>query len=468
MKRHLYILLVCGIILPSCRHYKGLYSDYVRPDSLTVPTNLYRSTLLDSIHLLATDTVSFGSMPWREVFTDRHLQQLIERALTENTDIRKADLNIRKAEQGLRISRVAFLPQISFNPQGTVNSFDFGKAVTTYSVPIQASWQVDIFGTLRNTKKQAEMGLYQTRAAKQAAQTAIICAVANLYYTLEMLDEQLATTRATAELWKKNVEAMEIMWQAGWANAAAVSQTKANLLSILTNIPAMENSIRQAENALCTLLHEPSQEVTRGILSDVHFPARLSAGLPLQLLYNRPDVRAAELQMAYAYYGVLGARGAFYPQLTLSGSIGWTNNAGVIVNPGKILASFVGGLTQPLIGLLPNSKLRANLELAKIEQELASLNFQQRLLDAGNEVNDALSAYQTATQRIKEQTNLVGELEQAVEQTEYIFRTDSSVSYLETLAAQQNLLQARLNLVSSQFDKIQAAISLYQALGGGN
>ena len=462
MKKYIY-MIICGAALASCSGTKGLYSNYERPDSIGVPSELFRDTL-NADKTLAADTANFGNMPWRKVFTDQRLQTLIEKALAENTDIKKADITVRQAEQGLKISRLAFLPQVSLSPQAQVSSYDFGKAVVAYNIPIQASWQADIFGTLRNAKKQNEMTLYQTRAAKQATQTAIICAVANLYYTLEMLDEQLATTKATAEIWNKNVEAMEAMWQAGWTNAAAVSQTKANRISIMTSIPTLENNVRQTENALCELLHETSHSIPRGRLSEVQMPSQLGVGVPLQLLQNRPDVRAAELQMAYAYYGVLGARGAFYPQLTISGSAGWTNNVGAIVNPGKLLASLIGQLTQPLFA---QGKLRANLAIAKLQQEGAQMDFEQTLLKAGNEVNDALLSFQSAQQRISGHRELVKELEKSVESTEFLFRTDNTVSYLETLSAQQNLLQAKLNLISAQFDKIQSTISLYQALGGG-
>lgn len=463
MKKYIYILL-CGLVLTSCGQYKSLYSDYERPDTLGIPQELFRDTA-SADGVLAADTTNFGNMPWRDVFTDPRLQVLIERALAENSNMRKADINIRQTEQGLKVARLAYFPTVALSPQGTITSYDFGKATQAYNIPVQASWQADIFGTLRNAKKQSEMTLYQTRAAKQATQTAIICAVANMYYTLEMLDEQLATTRATAEIWNKNVEAMDAMWQAGWTNAAALSQTKANRLSILTNIPTLENSIRQTENQLCALLHETPHSIERGTLAEAVLPENLSVGVPVQLLSNRPDVRAAELQMAYAYYGVLGARGAFYPKLTISGSAGWTNNVGMIVNPAKILASAVGQLTQPIFA---QGKLKANLELARLQQEAAQVNFEQALLDAGNEVNTALSNYQTARLRTEGQEQLAQELEKAVETTEFIFRTDNTVSYLETLSAQQSLLQAKLNIISSRFDRIQAAIALYQALGGGS
>jgi len=462
MRLYKYICIaLLGSTLASCSHYKSLYSDYERPDSLGIDINaLYRDTAsVDGI--LAADTTNFGNLHWREVFTDPLLQQLIERALQANTDVRKADLTIRQAEQGLMTSRLAYFPTLAFTPTGTLSSYDFNKATKTYNVPISASWQADVFGTIRNAKKQSEMTLYQTRAAKQATQTAIVASVANLYYTLEMLDEQVQTTTETAELWDKNVNAMDAMMQAGMTNGAAVSQAKANRLSIISSLPTLQSSIRQTENSLCALLHETPHSIARGKLADANFPDMLSAGVPLQMLANRPDVRASELQLAYAYYGVLGARGAFYPSITISPSAGWTNTYG---NPGKILATLVGQLTQPLF---QQGKLKANYEIAKLNQESALLDFEQSLLDAGNEVSNALTTYQTTQRTIAAQEDLVKQLEVANDQTDFMFHHGNTTTYLETLTTQQSLLQAQLTLISDRFDRVQAVITLYQALGGG-
>lgn len=456
-------LTLGAVTLVSCKSPKGLFSDYERPDSLSVPYALYRDTISDNP--LASDTTNFGNMPWREVFTDPLLQNLIEKALVANTNIREADLNIQQAEQALKVSRLAFYPSVALSAQGTVSSWDFGKATKTYSIPLQASWQIDAFGTLRNSKKQSQMSLYAMRAARQATQTAIIASVANMYYTLEMLDAQIRTTEQTAELWDNNVSYMETMFETGLTSSAALSQAKANRLSITNTLPTLRNNVRQTENSLCALLHETSHTIARGDINNATFPEQLSAGVPLQMLSNRPDVRAAELQMAYAYYGVLGARGAFYPQITLSGSGAWTNSSGMgIVNPGKILASAIGSLVQPIF---QNGKLRANLKIAKIAQETAQLDFEQKLLEAGNEVSTAISNYQTARLRTAGNKELVKELQHTLEATEYTFHTDNTVSYLETLTAQQSFLQAQLDLISNKLDEIQAVISLYEALGGG-
>lgn len=448
------------MLLSSC----NIYSTYKRPDNLSTDS-LYRDTTA-TYNVVASDTVNFGNTPWQEVFTDPKLQDLINRALSQNTDMQVADLTIRQAEAGLMTSRLAFLPSLSFTPQGTVSTFDMGKATKTYSLPLQASWQIDAFGQLRNAKKQAEVSLMQARVSKQAARTSIVSAVANMYYTLQMLDEQLKVTKATAEIWKKNVDAMEAMFQAGGiTNSAAVSQTKANYYQILTTIPTLEQNIRETENSLCSLLHEAPHPVARNSFDSETFPTSLSAGVPMQLLSNRPDVRVAELQLATAFYATNQARSAFYPQITIGGNAGWTNSAGnAIINPPKFVASAVASLVQPLF---MKGQLRANLKIAKAQQESAQLRFEQSLINAGVEVSNALGSYQSALQQELSRQKQVKELENAVAETEFLFSHGNTTTYLEKLTAQQSLLQAQLSLISDRFEKMQAAISLYQALGGG-
>lgn len=460
MKRNLLYIIGGSVLLSSC----NIYSTYKRPDNLSTDS-LYRDTTA-IYNVVASDTVNFGNTPWQEVFTDPKLQDLINRALSQNTDMQVADLTIRQAEAGLMTSRLAFLPSLSFTPQGTVSTFDMGKATKTYSLPLQASWQIDAFGQLRNAKKQAEVSLMQAKVSKQAARTSIVSAVANMYYTLQMLDEQLKVTKATAEIWKKNVDAMEAMFQAGGiTNSAAVSQTKANYYQILTTIPTLEQNIRETENSLCSLLHEAPHPIARNSFDSETFPTSLSAGVPMQLLSNRPDVRIAELQLATAFYATNQARSAFYPQITIGGNAGWTNSAGTaIINPPKFVASAVASLVQPLF---MKGQLRANLKIAKAQQESAQLRFEQSLINAGVEVSNALGSYQSAMQQELSRQKQVKELENAVAETEFLFSHGNTTTYLEKLTAQQSLLQAQLSLISDRFEKMQAAISLYQALGGG-
>ncbi len=457
-----FILLIAGSALfASC----GIYSTYQRSgEPLAGLDSLYRDTT-DTYAVIKGDTTNFGNTPWQEVFTEPQLQALITKALANNTNMREADLTIQQAEAGLKVARLAYYPSLTFSPQGTVSSWDFGKATKTYNFPVTASWQIGAFGKLRNTKKQQEVSLEQTRVAKQATQTSIIASVANMYYTLQMLDEQLRTTQATIDIWSENVRAMEVMKTGGMTTEAAVAQAKANYYNLLSTVPTLKQSIRKTENALCVVLHETPHPIERGTFSADNFPASLKAGVPLQLLNNRPDVRIAELNLASALYGVNLAKSAFCPSLTITGQGGWTNSSGVgIVNPGKILASAIASLTQPIFA---NGQLRANLKISKLQYEAAQLDYEQALLAAGQEVSDALTAYQTAQQQEEVCQKQVDVLATALDKTQLLYQHSTGTTYLETLTAQQSLIQAQLTLISDKFDKVQAAITLYQALGGG-
>ena len=455
MKKILFIL-AGTLVLAGCKSYKN----YERPQSIedTAKEQLFRD-------VQGTDTMSFGNMPWREVFTDAQLQQLIEKALAQNTDLQKADHNIQKARIGLKVSKLSYLPTLAVAPQGQIASFDGGKATKTYTLPLSLSWELGSWGSLRNNRKKAGVDTLIAAGAKQATQTAIVSAVANLYYTMQMLDEQLRTTNETVVLWKKNVDAMEAMQQAGLTTNAAVAQARANFYELQTTVPTLEHSIRQTENALCVILNEAPHAIARAAFNADAFPADFSTGVPLQLLSSRPDVKIAELQLASAFYNTNIARSAFYPSLTLSGTAGWTNSAGsMVLNPAKFIANAVGSLVQPLFA---QGKLRAQYKIAKIEEESLTLDFRNTLLSAGQEVSDALSAYQTAIAKAEKRQLEVEQLEQALDKTLFLFSHGNTTSYLETLTAQQSLLSAKLSLISDKYDKLQAGISLYQALGGG-
>ena len=461
MKKQLFYIFASSMMLTSCH----IYSNYERPTNL--PTDsLYRDTASVGVAMQATDTINFGNTPWREVFTDPKLQSLIEEALANNTDMRTAALSVEQAEAGLMTSRLAYFPSLSFSPTGTVSKVEGNAATKSYSIPLQASWQVDLFGSLRNDKRMAEASLMQTKAYQQVTQTQIIASVANMYYTLLMLDEQLKLTKETSEIWKQNVEAMELMLQAGGiTNAAAVSQSKGAYYEVLTTIPTLEQNIRSTENSLSTLLHRSPGPIDRGTFADQSFPASMSQGVPVQLLENRPDVKAAEMSLQAAFYQTNKAYSAFYPNITINGTLGWSNQAlGIIKNPADFLVQAVGSLVQPLF---QKGQLRANLKISKAQQETALLNFEQSLLNAGEEVSNALTSYQTAIDQECQRVKQVEALQDAYDQTEYLFSHGNTTTYLEKLTAQQSLLSAQLSLISDRFDKMQAVVSLYQALGGG-
>lgn len=460
MKGKILTLICATALLSSCHIYKT----YDRPEDI-VAEGLYRDTVAVN-DTLVSDTANFGNLPWREVFTDPQLQALIEQALTSSPDIRTAALRVQEAQAPLLASKLAFIPALTLSPQGTVSSWDKGKATQTYSLPVTASWQIDMFGQLLNLKRQAQATLEQTLAYEQNVRVQLIANTANLYYTLLMLDRQLQITEGTAEILKKNTETMIAMKEAGFYNTteAAVEQSRAAYAQVQASIPDIRSSIREVENSLCLLLGEPAHGIERSVLEEQQLPNEFSVGIPLQLLSNRPDVKAAEQALASAYYNTNVARSNFYPRITLSGSAGWTNSAGAaIVNPAKLLASAVASLTQPIF---QNGANIAKLKIAKAQQEEAKIQFQTTLLNAGNEVSNALDMYQACTEKVNARNMQVNSAKNAADYTKELFNLGTS-TYLEVLSAEQSYLSAQLSEVADTFDRMQSVISLYQALGGG-
>ena len=446
------VLTTATALLSSC----GIYTKYQPAE--TTPDNLYGE------EVAVDDTTNFGNVNWRELFTDPQLQALIEQGLQNNTDLRSAQLQIEEAEAALMSAKLAFLPSFALSPQGTISSFDGGKATKTYTLPVTASWELDIFGRLRNAKQQAKALYAQSKDYQQAVRTQLIAGIANVYYTLLMLDEQLAISQQTEDALKETVASTRALMDAGLANEAATSQMEAAYYSVQTSILDLKEQINQVENSLALLLAETPRRYERGKLADQRLPEDVAVGVPMQMLSNRPDVRAAERSLEQAFYATNQARAAFYPSIVLSGSAGWTNSAGsMIVNPGKFLASAVGSLTQPLFN---KGQIMAQYRIAKAQQEEASLSFQQALLNAGSEVNDALVACQTSKAKTLLFEKQIQSLEKALESTSLLME-HGTTTYLEVLTARQSLLSAQLSQTANRFTEIQSVINLYQALGGG-
>ncbi len=454
MKKIFYIA-ICAVLLNSCH----IYRDYQRPEGLPVDS-LYRDINPSEV----ADTSNLGMLSWKEVFRDTCLQRLIEYGLQNNTDMQVALLRVDQAQAQLKSAKLAFLPSLTLSPQGTLTSTDGGKAVKTYELPVQASWEIDLFGKLRNAKQETLASLLQQQAYRQAVQSELIASVANSYYSLLMLDEQVEISVGTLDVWKEQIRTMEARLKVGEETENAVTQARASLYELEASYNDLLRQQRETENALCTLLGTTAREIERGRLYEQTFPQQLSAGVPLSLLSRRPDVVQAEMELAAAYYSTNQARSAFYPSLTLSGSAGWTNSLGqVVTNPGGWILSAVASLSQPIFN---RGKLISNLRVSKDEEQIALLNYKQAILNAGEEVNNALYAIESVERNLTIHTNQCRQLERTVQTSESLYRTGNA-SYLELLTARQSLLNARLNLVTDKFTYCQSIINLYSSLGGG-
>lgn len=450
MKGKLIITLICVAALMSSCH---IYQKYERPDDLNV-TGLYRDPM--SNDTLRAGEENFGNLPWREVFTDPILQSLIEEALENNADIRSAALTVEQAQAALTAARLSYLPSLAVTPQGTITK----DGTKSWQLPATASWQIDLFGQLLNQHRGTKAGYMQSLYYQQAVQSQIIAAVANMYYTLLLLDHELEVTDQTVDILKDMVETTQAMKDAALTNSAAVESTRTSYAQVVASVTGLKTSIREVENSLSLILNRPGGVIERSSLDSQVLPEKLSAGVPLQMLSNRPDVMAAEMNLASCYYNTNTARSAFYPSITITGTAGWS---GVVGNPAQFIAQAVAGITQPLFY---RGKLVAALKQAKAAEEKAKIQFQTALLSAGNEVSDALYLYQMNSEKAEARTMQVEAAKKAADDTKELFQLGTS-SYLEVLSAESSYLSAQLSQASDTFERMQAVISLYTALGGG-
>ena len=459
MKRIL-IMAAGSLMMASC----GLYNKYERPEVLT--DGIVRDPVAQNGALQSADTASFGNLPWRQLFTDPQLQALIEQGLKNNPDMLNAALNVQIVNEALKCARLAFLPSIALSPQGVISSLRTDPAVTTksYQLPISASWNVDLFGNLLNAKRSAQMQLIATLDYQTVVQCNIVSGIANLYYTLLMLDRQLEIVSDMEQLTKDTWDKMKFMHdnRVGY-RSTAVQSAEAAYYQVQAQKVDLQRQLRETENALSLLIVQPAQSIKRNRLADQTLPSKFATGVNIGLLSNRADVHAAEMSLAQCFYDVQQARSRFYPSITITGTGAFTNNNGLI-NPGKLLLSAVGSLVQPIF---QHGQIVAGLKVAKLQYEQAYNKWQNAVLKAGNEVSNALVSYNSSDEKGQLDSKRVSVLKQNVEDTKKLMESSSNTTYLEVISAQSSLLNAEIAEVTDQFNKMQAVVNLYQALGGG-
>ena len=447
-----------AMLLTSC----GLYNKYERPEVDT--KGLVRDTQSLTDTLAVQDTTSFGNLPWRTVFTDPQLQSLIEQGLKQNPDLLNAALNVQMVNEALKVAKLAFLPSVAISPQGTLSSFDGAAATKAYSLPVSASWNVDLFGNLLSAKRSAQMQLIATKDYQTVVKTNIISVIANLYYTLLMIDRQLEIVSDMEQLTKETWDKMKFMHdnRVGY-RSTAVQSAEAAYYQVQAQRVDLLRQMREAENSLSLLLGQPGQAIARGKFAQQSLPTEFSTGVGIQMLANRADVHQYEMSLAQCFYDVETARSRFYPNITITGTAAFTNQNGM-VNPGKWLLSAVGSLVQPIF---QHGQIVAGLKVAKMQYEQAFNKWQNAIYKAGNEVSNALVAYNSYSQKVELDGKRVQVLKQNVDDTRKLMEASANTTYLEVITAQSNLLNAEIAEVSDQLSKMQAVVSLYQALGGG-
>ena len=410
------------------------------------------------------DTTTLGNLRWQEVFTDPVLVDLINQALANNVNMQNAKLNIDIAQAQLKGAKLSYFPAVALAPNGAFASYAGSDFIGTYQIPLSVSWEVDVFGKLLNNKRSAEATVTQVEAYNQAVRSQIIGGVANCYYAIATIQRQIELNRETATLWAESIEVMKNLKLDGRMNEAAIVQSTANYYNLLGAITDMEVALSELNNTMSLLLNVMPQKWNISSEAYMTMPNMARAGVPMVELAARPDVRAAEMEVAKAYYATNMARAAFYPNLTISANGGFTNALGsMIVNPGDWFVQLAGSLTAPIFSRGRNI---ATLEASEAAQKQAMNNFEYTLLNASAEVSNAMTICQKSDEKVKLLDKQIENLEKSVEYTQELLTLGTS-TYLEVLTAQQSLLAAQMSRLSCEHTKTQAVINLYQALGGG-
>lgn len=461
-------LAVTATIVYGCGTYKKYERPYIPED-----TNVVRNGMLHidnegnetANHEAFNTTIQADSLPsWRDVFTDPLLQSLIEEGVANNADLAVAHMKVVEATATLATARKALLPSVDLTASGSLSSYDGSKATKEYSIGPEISWEVDIFGKLSNEKRIQAASLEESQAYAQAVQTELVATIACQYYMLMMYDEQIKVTLQTVESWREYIATQKALLQAGQAKRSDVSQAEASRLAAMVTLETLKQQTFELENSLSTLVGRAPGNIERGKLDTQTIPATMTGGISLASLASRPDVREAEAQLKQAFYSVNKAHASFYPSVTLSGSAGWTNSGGsAITNPGAWLLQALGSIVQPLFN---QGKLKANLTIAKTQQEEAVIQFRQSLLTAAEEVNNALSNLQSLAVKVALEDIQITSLEQTVTDTETSMKYGEA-NYLQVVVARQSLLSAQLDRLQNQYSRLESAVTLYKALGGG-
>ena len=448
-------LFVLIIFLSSCK----VLQPYKQPDVLS-KEKLFRD-------LAINDSTNIADMPWRSLFTDKLLQNLLEEAIKNNPDLQIAITRMKKAEANFKQSKASLFPSLNLNADASYQNNDAAVAgvPATYQFSGTASWEADIWGRLRSAKR-ANLSLFlESEAYKRAVQTRLIANVAINYYTLLAFDAKLQVTEKTIENRNSDVETMKLMKDNDLVTGADLVQSQANLYSAKVTIPEIKQSIYETENALSLLLGRNPGPITRSSLNEQEISADLRTGIPVQLLANRPDVQEAEYQFRYGFEMTNVARKYFYPSLTISATGGITStDLSKLFNASSVFWNIVGGITQPIFNQGQNKQ---RLRVAQANQEEYLITFKQTLLTAGQEVANALHGYQTASEEIALRTSQIEFLKKSVDYTMELLKYTSSTNYTDVLTSEVNLLSAQLNSINDKLLQLQAVVSLYQSLGGG-
>ncbi|OZI09673.1 RND transporter [Siphonobacter sp. BAB-5385] len=480
-KRQIFSILAGAwlLSLSSCR---------VRHTPATLAPVPVPSAYAGSLNDPNTDSLSIGNDPYNRLFTDANLVALIDTALARNLDVKMAlqRLEVTRAQYG--ISQAALRPQVDAVVSAGVDRFgrytlngvgnydtNFSEYVTgssiipnpvpDYFVGFRSSWEIDLWGKLRNRKRAAYNRVLASQEGRNVIVTDLVAEVARLYFTLLSLDAELEIIRDNVELQQQALSLVEVQKAAGRVTELAVQQFNAQLLNTKSLEGGVRQQILQAENQINVLLGRYPQPIQRGIsIREQQLPATVAAGVPAQLMSRRPDIRQVERELEAANIDVAVARAEFLPSLNLTPYVGLNAfRLGVLGSVESMTAGILGGLSAPVLN---RRFIKGNLRVTEAERNRSFLAYQQVILRGVSEVVQSLKGLENFRNVADYQTQQVNVLKQAATTSDNLFATGYA-TYLEVITAQRSVLESELSLINTKRSQFLSLVDLYRALGGG-
>ncbi|WP_312419658.1 TolC family protein [Epilithonimonas sp.] len=460
--KNLIILAVVAGFFYSCK----VTDTYKSPDiEQSRQDNLFRQKTNN-------DSTSVANIAWNQIFTDDKLQNIINKTIQNNLDLKVAIARIQEADAVFKQSKLQNLPSLDGVASVTETKNSGAAQANTFVMPdlmnyrlgISTGWEVDVWGRIKSLKRSAYAGFLQTDAAKRAIQTQMVAQAATLYYQLISLDKQLEITKQTIELRKKDVESVQLLMDAAYLTGADVEQSKANLYSAQLSVPDLELQIQQAENSLNILMNDNPQKIERNSIDSQVIYSDLKTGVPASLLKNRPDVQAAELSFRQAFENKNMAMAQVYPTISITGTLGLSTRLLENFFTNYLFYTLGGTVTQNIFQM---GNRKAQVKIMEARKMQAYYTFEKTLLTAGSEVSNSLLSYQKAKEKEMTRQLQIQSLEKAVEFNKELLTYSSNVNYVNVLTSEQSLLAAKLAGVNDKLQQLQAVTEFYRALGGG-
>ncbi len=418
-----------------------------------------------------TEGQSIANLPWWELLRDEQLQRLIEQALLENKDLKQAVASVEELQARLAISRMDFLPQLDVNTNapvfGSLGGFAFRGFPTPYSYFGQGTlnWELDIWGRIRRSNEAARADLMAREENRRAVVLTLVSSVAQAYFDLLQFDMQLGIARDALQSWEESVTLARAQLRGGVISRLDLDQFEAERANAATRVAELERQMIQKENELSVLLGKNPLPIMRGrSLTEQMMPPEVPAGLPSELLQRRPDILQAEQALAAATARIGAAKAARFPKLTITGFLGVASPAlSNLLLSGSEFG--VGGLG--LAGPVLNAQsLGFGQRAAEAQARQVLAQYEQTILVAFKEVEDALVAIRTFNEQRTAQQDQVAALRSALNVADLRYQ-GGITSYIDVLLAKRNLFDAEFALTSTRRLHLVSVVQLYKALGGG-